>query len=75
MKEEKFILSSGQEVTLQITQEKLEAVLQEIIKFAKKTNQVTGEGMAQNDDCNIYASSVLGDIWDDILKPKIVYED
>jgi len=70
MKEIKFTIYNGDtEVVLEVTQDKLEAILEKIIDFAKQNNQVSGEGIAQNDDCNIYASSLLGDIWDDILKP------
>lgn len=71
MKEIKFDIYDGDAtVTIELTQEKLEEVFEKVLAFAKKTGQFSGEGIAQNDDCNIYASSVLGEIWDDIIKPK-----
>jgi len=71
----KFTINDNTEVTIEVTQEKLKTTLEKIIEFAKKTNQVSGEGIAQDDDCNIYASNLLGEIWDDILKPEVNYED
>lgn len=75
-KEINFTMDGGDVyVTAEITLEKLQAILDKIIGFAEKTNQATGEGIVQNDDCNIEASSLLADIWDDIIKPVVRYKD
>jgi hypothetical protein len=72
----KFEIYDGDaEVTVEITEDKIEDIITKIIDFSKRTNQVTGEGFAQNEDCNIYSSDILGDIWDDVLKPKVIWNN
>lgn len=76
MKEIKFKIYDGDcEVTIEVTQEKLEAIFMKIVDFAKKTGQVSGEGIGQDDDCQIESPVLLGDIWDDIIKPETEWKD
>tara|TARA_R110000782_G_scaffold266006_1_gene360170 strand:- start:371 stop:592 length:222 start_codon:yes stop_codon:yes gene_type:complete len=62
-------------VTLEVTQEKKDAILERIIEYCKENECTSGESLHQNDNCLIDAPNVLSDIIDDILDFKTEYQD
>ena len=64
-----FELYDGElKVSLLITEEKKNAVMQRIIQYCIEHNCIDGEVLHQNDECLIEAPSVLSDIIDNILE-------
>lgn len=59
------------EITINITDEKKDLILERIIKYCKEHDCYCGETLHQSDDCLIYAPDVLSDIIDNILKPEV----
>jgi len=55
-------------------QEKMILVCKELEKWMKERGDVAyiGEGIMQDDDCQIYAAQLIADIVDDILQPKYI---
>lgn len=53
------------------TQEKKDAVCEKIEKWIKKYGAWGGEMIMQDDNCQIYASVLISDIVDDIIKPEL----
>jgi len=69
MEKLEFELYDGElKVSLLITEEKKNAVIQRIIQYCIENDCVDGEVLHQNDECLIEAPSVLSDIIDDILE-------
>lgn len=61
-------------VSVEITEEKKQLIVDRILQYCKEYNCVSGETLHQNDNCIIYAPVVLSDIIDDILKFDVSYE-
>jgi hypothetical protein len=56
------------------TQEKKDAVCDMLDKWLKKHGAWGGEMIMQDDNCQIYASSLISDMVDDVIKPELVDE-
>jgi len=65
---EKFKIHGNIDVTVNITQEKKDAILERILQYCKDENCVDGETLHQSDECILNAPDVLSDIIDNILK-------
>lgn len=55
------------------TQEKKDKCVDLIEKWLQKYDAQSGEMIMQNDDCQIYASVLISDLVDDVIKPQ--YKD
>jgi len=59
------------------TQDKKNKVCQKIENWIIEhgSSATSGEGIAQDDDCQIDAPNLIGDLVDDIIKPEVEDED
>lgn len=60
-------------VTISITEEKKNAIVERIIKFCNDTNCISGETLHQSDACVIEAPNVISDILDNVMDFKEEY--
>ncbi len=58
------------------TDQKRKAVCDELEKWMYERGRCAfhGEGIAQDDDCQIYAHDLIGDLVDNIIKPEYIGE-
>lgn len=76
MEKIKFQIYDGDvEVSVDITEEKKNLIVERILQYCKDENCISGETLHQNDNCIINAPVVLSDIIDNILKFETRYED
>lgn len=69
------IYDGNVKVSVDITEEKKQLIVDRILQYCKDENCVSGEKLHQNDDCIINAPDVLSDIIDNILKFEYKDED
>ena len=62
-------------IKIEWTQEKKDAVCEMLDKWLKKYGAFAGEMIMQDDDCQIYAPSLISDMVDDIIHPEYVDEE
>lgn len=72
----KEIMIGDYKYEIQYSPEVADAVLNKIIEWMGKHSASShGEGIMQDDNCQIYAPELIADIVDDILKPKCLDDE
>jgi hypothetical protein len=64
-------------IVIEWTQEKKDKVAEKIEQWIRERGSAAcfGEGIMQNDDCQIEAAPLIADLVDDIIEPKFIDDD